>query len=306
MRSVWLFMDSALVAQRALLDRGNAAGALTIDARHLGPRLRLWARERHFERLRRKLEWQLPARDGPALVFAGSGDFHHVSAMLIARATEIAAAPLTVVHVDNHPDWVRFAGGVHCGSWVGRAARLAGVARLITLGVCSADVRQPWRKGADLALVAGGQVELYTWSAPRHADHHTISGVTRPTMLALGEDGFLAHLLRRIATRNVYLTIDKDALAAVDAATNWDQGQMRLAYLERLIAALGERHRIVGADVVGDWSEPVYGGKLLERLRKRIEAALDQPRRQPDPATATAINQSVNLSLLDSLSRVMA
>ena len=63
-------------------------------------------------------------------VLLGSGDFHHLSLPLVeleARRQRSRAGSLRVVVLDNHPDNMRFPLGVHCGSWVGRAAALPGV-----------------------------------------------------------------------------------------------------------------------------------------------------------------------------------
>ena len=157
MRPVLLHLDDALVMQPRLGAGCGAHDGVQVEARLLGPQLRLWARPAALQLLRSYLATQLPS--GPLLVYTGSGDFHHVSALLIDRAIEQVRTPVTVVHIDNHPDWVKFANGLHCGSWVGRTARRPGVARHVTLGICSSDIRQPWRKGADLALIRERRVE---------------------------------------------------------------------------------------------------------------------------------------------------
>lgn len=295
MRPFFLHLDDALVRQPALLADGQGDG-VELDGRLLGPGLRLWARDAELTALSGLLDAGTPADDAPLLTFYGSGDFHHVAAVLIARVAARAGEPLTVVHVDNHPDWVRFRGGMHCGSWVGRAARCPGVARVLTIGPCSSDIRQGWRKGADLAIVRSGAVELYPFGRDGAASH-VAAGVSRPTISALGETAFLDLLCGRISTEAVYVTIDKDALRAEDAASNWDQGDLSLDFLGRLIGRLGAERRIVGADICGDWSPAVYGGTAATRARKRIEAWLDQPRAAPSSA-ALAVNEAANRALL--------
>jgi arginase family enzyme len=144
MRAALLHLDAALTRQETLAAQVIGGGGRDLDVRDLGPELRLWSRPQALERLAERLRQDLPASAGPALVFTGSGDFHHVSPILLRRAIEAAGCDaVTVLHFDNHPDWVRFAGGVHCGSWVGQAARLPGVAKVITAGVCSPDIRRP-------------------------------------------------------------------------------------------------------------------------------------------------------------------
>jgi len=292
-----LRLDNALVGQSALSLRLAEAGAESVDAMQLGPKLRLWARAPTLEALRAQVRAHLPARMGPRLVFSGSGDFHHATPTLLARTIEATDGPVTVIHIDNHPDWVRYANGLHCGSWVGAAARLPGVARVVTLGVCSGDIGQARRRQGDLALIAEDRLQLFAYRAPDGGATLEVAGRSTPTIEALGVAAFCERLLAEIATSNVYITIDKDALCAADAATNWDQGRLSLADLQAILRAVMSGHRIIGADVVGDWSTPIYGGGFSARLLKRGEAMLDQPWRAP--ADADQVNEIANLQLLD-------
>jgi hypothetical protein len=255
-----------------------------------------------LEQLRQRLRDDLPASTGPAMVFSGSGDFHHISPLLLERALEAADCPaVTVLHFDNHPDWVQFGPGVHCGSWVGWAARMPQVARVLTVGVCSPDIRRPNPRRADLDLVTEDRLELYAYREPDGADAVALCGRSWPTIEAMGETAFAEFLAGRVPTEAIYITIDKDVLAPADAATNWDQGRTSLDFLKRLIAPLLASHRVIGADVVGDWSAAVYGGGPLAGLMKRGEALLDQPWSRP-AAAACAANEEVNLELLDLIS----
>jgi arginase family enzyme len=296
-RPAVLQLDGALAGQADLRARIAAAGGHMLDARDLGPALRLWSRPPALDALAERVRDQL--QPGPALVFAGSGDFHHVSPLLITRAVEASGEAVTVIHFDNHPDWVKFANGLHCGSWVGRAARLPGVERLITVGVCSRDIDRPASKGADLGLAKAGRIELYAYRNPAGGDVVSIGDRTWPTIEAMGEGPFTDYLAARIATRAIYVTIDKDVLRPDDAVTNWDQGRTSLAFLEAMIRRLAAGRRLVGADVVGDWSPAVYGGGPLAWALKQGEALLDQPWRRPGAAQARATNERVNLALLD-------
>jgi hypothetical protein len=299
-RPAILQLDDSLLRQpdleRAVLDRGGRV----MPARDLGPALRLWTRASTLERLRDRLKAEWPV-DGADLVFAGSGDFHHLTSLLIERATVLADEPVTVLHFDNHPDWVRHAPGRHCGSWVGRAARLEGVARVVTVGVCSPDIGAKRSRQGDLALVDEDRLDLFAWANPDGGDTVQLATRAWPTISALGETAFLDVLAKAVPTRAVYVTIDKDVLRADDAVTNWDQGQASLDFVASAIRRVAGGRRIIGADVVGDWSAPIYGGDLAARALKRGEAFLDQPRRRPQPANARAVNEAVNLRLLDLL-----
>jgi hypothetical protein len=302
MRPLFLNLDAALEEQPALRDRG---GGLAVEARDLGPALRLWSRPPVLAALAERLRDRAPAGGGPELVFAGSGDFHHVTPLLIERAIAASdAGAVTVVHFDNHPDWVRFENGLHCGSWVGRAARLPGVAKVITVGVCSGDIDRPETKRADLDLVAEQRVELYPYRAPDGGPVLRVGDQSWPSIEAMGEGGFVDFLASRIATPAIYITIDKDVLRSADAVTNWDQGRLSLEALETLVRAVAARARLIGADVVGDWSPPHYGPGPLAALLKRGEAFLDQPRGGIPAGMARRTNEATNLRLLSLFAEV--
>ncbi|HEY3696458.1 arginase family protein [Phenylobacterium sp.] len=299
MRTALLHLDDALGGQETLCARVAATGGCALDLRDLGPALRLWARPDALDRLASRLDAGLP--DGPLLAVSGSGDFHHVTALLLARACEQASDDVTVVHFDNHPDWVRFGRGLHCGSWVARAARTPGVAKVVTVGVCSRDIRAPQARRADPELIAGGRLEVYAYPEPPAGAQPTFAD-RWPAIAAVGEAAFAALLPGRIKTAAVYVTIDKDVLRPQDAATNWDQGRLPLEALETLVRAACDGRRLAGADVVGDWSRPAYGGGPAAML-KRGEAWMDQPRARPGPQ-AIAGNQATNLRLIDLIERL--
>ena len=298
MRSALLHLDEALTSQYRLRQAVCNAGGRLLDYRDLGPALRLWSRPSALERLRRRLAAALPTALGPMLVFSGSGDFHHVTLLLLERALAASNGdPATLIHFDNHPDWVKFRAGAHCGSWVGQAARMPGIAKVITVGVCSADLERPGDKAADLSIVTAGKLDLYPYHAAGSVDRIRLCGREWPTIEGMGEAAFAEFLPRQIDTPAIYITVDKDVLRSQDAGTNWDQGRTSLAFLKALIGQISQGRLLIGADIVGDWSEAVYGGGLLASLVKRAEAILDQPWRAPS-AELRALNEDVNLELL--------
>lgn len=301
MRVLHLNLDDALIRQSALRAAAREFDLQDIEARDLGPSLRLWTRPQALSTLRTRLRRVMAEHREPYLTFTGSGDFHHVSLLLIARAAASKGEPLTVVHFDNHPDWVKFRRGVHCGSWVSRVVRLSQVHRLITIGVCSPDVDR--HRNTDLEPIRRGRLEIYPYRR-RHGERSLdLCGRSWPTIESMGEESFLKHLMSRITTRDVYVTIDKDVLRHVDAATNWDQGELSLLALANVLKNVASEHRIVGADVVGDWSEPDYAG-LMDGWLKRAEAFMDQPRKRT--RIATSINEPTNEYLLQLFGQLLA
>lgn len=317
MRLLLLHLDDALERQPDFVRSCVAAGARELDCKEAGRALRLWAGRSLLDALGSEIAGHFAAAgDEPQLCFMGSGDFHHVTALLLRDVLERHRVPTTLVHIDNHPDWVHFRKGLHCGSWVNSAHAHRHIAKVITIGVCSSDLRNPERKGANLSWLRGGKLELYPYDhepSRVHANYgkgasfEQIGGALHwICMSAFGEQAFLDQLLSRIETSAVYLTIDKDVLADGDAMTNWDQGQMRMPYLLSIIAEIGRRHRIIGADVIGDYSAPSYGGNRLDRLVKRMEITIDQPRGRRSTSDTENMNSAANHALLAVLSEAMA
>ena len=310
-----LHLDDALMSQPAFMR--TCGEAQHIEALEIGSRLRLWGRHPHLEELRRTLGGHFSSMSNePLLTFMGSGDFHHVTALLLPFVLEKHPEPVTIVHFDNHPDWVNFDGGMHCGSWVNRALEYPQVSKIITVGVCSHDLRNPDWKGANLSLLSQGLLELYPYShAPSRVIDDYGTGASHyqrdrrihwRTIEEMGEEAFIKTLLWQIKTRNVYITIDKDVLDLEDAKTNWDQGKMRLPLLLQLIDEIGKCHKVIGADVTGDYSSPLYTGDSWTRFKKRAEIFIDQPRNAVAPDVAHALNSATNHALLEVLSEVMA
>ena len=50
---------------------------------------------------------------------------------------------------------------------------------------------------------------------------------------------FLDQMIASLPTEAIWITIDKDVLASEDAATNWDQGGMRLTHLLQALRIIG-------------------------------------------------------------------
>ncbi|MGO4440749.1 arginase [Rhizobium sp. RAF56] len=316
MQILLLHLDDALERQGDFVRSCLAAGARELDCKEAGRAVRLWAEHSLLEALDGEIAGHFAVvGDEPQICFMGSGDFHHVTALLLRDVLERHHVPTTLVHIDNHPDWVEFRNGLHCGSWVNSAHAHHNIAKVITIGVCSRDLRNPEYKGANLSWLRGGKLELYPYHHEpsyvcadygKGASFQQIGGALHWSCIsAIGEQTFLGRVLGRIETSAVYLTIDKDVLADGDAMTNWDQGRMRIPYLLSIIEEIGRRHRIIGADVIGDYSVPSYGGNRMTRFIKRVEITVDQPRGRRSTSVTENINSAANHALLAALSEVM-
>lgn len=308
MRVRVLDLDASLVDQPALRDAVESGRAKRIGLRDLAPRLRIVASRGALRELQARLAAEEAAGEGAATAdFYGSGDFHHITAVLLARFRE----PLTVIHIDNHPDWVRWPRTFNCGGWVSRAIDLPHVRKLITLGPCSDDLLWPELKRADLKALSRGQLELYPWKRATSrvfgkygtgASFETREGrLVWRTLAHEPWESFVEWLIGRIPTEAVYLTLDKDALAPSDAATNWDQGEMRLDHVLTLIGQLSRARRLVGADVCGDYSPPRFKG-----VGRSLLSWFDRGSGAPLPPERLAVNDAANARLFEAFTRCAA
>lgn len=245
-----------------------------------------------LNKLEHAIDGALTAEHGTA--FLGSGDYHHLSHLLIRRYASLGQ-PLQVVVFDNHPDNMRYPFGIHCGSWVWHLSRLPFVARVHVLGITSTDVEVAHGWENHVRNLRSGKVRY--WCMGRNLGWMKRLGIAHsrsfPAMPAL-----LQAFGEYIATtaEPVYLSIDKDVLAPEDAHTNWDQGVMRLTELQAAIAML--EGRIVGSDVTGEVSVYRYQSRF-KRLLSGIDGQPDIA--QEDLAEWQAQHQQINRVLLESL-----
>jgi arginase family enzyme len=236
-----------------------------------------------------------PALDtGPRVVFMGSGDFHHVSYLLIERLRR-RGAPVQIVVFDNHPDNMRYPFGIHCGSWVWHVSRLPFVARVVVVGITSTDV-------AAGRLWENHLVPLYSGKVVYFCVERGVDALRRIGVRRARSYPSTAAMLRGLASalaawpESIYLSIDKDVLAPEVVQTNWDQGVMQLQEMTSAIRSL--RDRVVGADVVGDVSLYRYRS-WFKRLLSGVEGQPEIPPRLLDEWQER--HRAVNLELLSLL-----
>lgn len=289
MQPVTLDLDGSL---------GPMPGGCVLALRTHADALRFACSSRALRRFAAVLENDMPSEHGT--VFTGSGDFHHLSLPLIARAAR-RHGPLQVVVFDNHPDNMRFAFGVHCGSWVRRAVALPNVAHVHVVGITSIDIglAHAWENrlwplfARRLTYWSCGVDTSWTrWVGLRHAcrafdDMQDLLQAFAATMA--------------VSAHPVYLSIDKDVLSIDDVRTNWDQGRMREHELIAAITAL--RGRIVGSDITGEVSAAHYRQRW-----KRALSALDRQASIPVDCLRRwqADQHALNLRLLPVIDAVHA
>ena len=296
-----LDLDHSLTAQAPISRLLESGRAKRLDLLDLGPKLRLWSSERTWRRFAERLQ-QRPRHSGPQpeIFFVGSGDYHHLTPAFLTDLPE----PASLIHFDNNPDWVRFAPRRHCGSWVNQALKLPNIQRIVTLGPCSDDLQNPQLKGGNVRALKHGVLQLFPWQRPPSkvwgrvgdgAGHRQQENLLHWRNLAeLDWPVFLEQMIASLPTRAVWITLDKDVLACEDAATNWDQGGMRLSHLLQAIRALAASKRILGIDICGEYARPAFSNAL-----KRWEAKSDQPPAERWSEADLLRNAATNQALID-------
>jgi arginase family enzyme len=230
-----------------------------------------------------------------SVAFTGSGDFHHVTCLLLERFRSLGK-PVRIIVFDNHPDNMRYPFGIHCGSWVWHASRLPFVSGIDVLGITSRDVERPHAWENHWRNLRSGKVRYWCigrdldWMRWLGASHSRSFDSAAAMLAAYGEDA---------AGRSeaLYISIDKDVLAREDAHTNWDQGVMRLTELLSALRAL--RPRVVAADVTGEVSVYRYTSQF-----KRLLSGLDGQAEisETNLSRWQAQHREINLQLLEVLS----
>lgn len=294
-----LALDDGLVRQKALLRRSRA-GILPLGG--WGPRVRLGCSWRAFRRLERDLtELAGPADRGPSVSFCGSGDFHHISLALLRRRR----SPCNLLVLDNHPDWMRGVPFLHCGTWLYHAARLPHVGRIFHVGG-EVDFDNgyhwmaPWpmlRAGKIVVLPAVRQFQGRGWDK---VPHDTLRPSPGSYLRRERIEQWLQRYRKELASRPLYISLDKDVMAADEAVVNWDSGRLLFPEVRDVLEAFlaATRGDLAGMDVVGDWS--------AVRLRGLVRHALhytEHPALAVDPVAATRRNEALNLTLLDVVAR---
>lgn len=244
-----------------------------------------------WRRFQRDLEKLLPEAYGT--VCMGSGDFHHLSHLLLQRLRP--TQPVDVVVLDNHPDNMRFPFGIHCGSWVMHAARLPQVRCVHVLGITSSDVswRHAWEN--HFRPLLGGKLRYWTigvdttWAQRTGLGKRFSAFDNAPALV----DRFISAIPNDMPGP-VYLSIDKDVFAPEVARTNWDQGVFELSDARRLIDGL--TGRIVASDITGEISIHRYA----TRWKRWLSAMDQQPDISPDDLSRWQAQQiDVNRQLID-------
>jgi len=301
-----LNFDNSVVSQHAFIDRFKP---VIVELTEIGPSARVWMDKGTAARIRGALQ---PETRG-AVTFLGSGDFHHVTKLLVDQFEE----PLTVIVFDHHPDWYLIPPWLGCGTWVTHLLKNKNVEKVIVLGVSSKDLSTGWIQGAHLGSLENNRLEIYPYAhrttrvlfrrVPENISVRTKKGAICTELFweeLKGNDlsGFFRSVMARIFSRRVYVSIDKDCLNAAHALTNWEAGRLALDELLALLRMIREHCEIVGSDITGDYSPPAVRGRM-----KALYEKMDRPReysaRGKHGGLITAVNEATNMIIAGLLTR---
>ncbi len=173
--------------------------------------------------------------------FIDNGDYHYLTKFW----TDKIAEPFSLIVFDKHTDMqADMFGMLSCGDWVKACMdQNPFLRKVVVIGASAkliAQVPEPYAQ----------RVHFYSDASLEQAD------VWRRFQEA--------HL-----AEPVYISIDKDVLNRDSAVTNWDQGTLSLADLERLLLAILRQNRVIGIDICGECAQ------IKNLLEQEAALALD-------------------------------
>jgi arginase family enzyme len=299
-----LNLDNSVIKQQKFTSQYKTE---IIDLSDLGSQARLWMNKKMMN----YIEERIQGSEKNSITFLGSGDFHHISHILINQFEQ----PLSLIIFDFHPDWDTLPPRFGCGSWLTQTLKNKNILKCVLIGVSSTDISSWWIESGNLDSLKSDRVEIYPYShKPSLAFFKDV-----PTNISLkiekgffynklywnelkGKDltEFFLSLLKRIPTEQVYVSIDKDCLKKEYALTNWEEGHMSLEEFLLVLKLIKENLDIIGMDITGDYSKICLVGNY-----KRFFSKLDHPKNIDAEKFAepfiTATNEKTNLKILELL-----
>jgi len=301
-----LDFDGSILKQQRLL---SSYPHQIISCTDLAQQARLWMNERISSCIQQRLGES--AQD--SVTFLGSGDFHHISSILLNQFSE----PLSLIVFDLHPDWDILPPRQACGAWVTQVLKSKNILKCALLGVSSDDLCSPWIQSGNLSALTADRLEIYPYEhqpstvffrrVPENISLRLKKGIFQARIFweelkNKNLEEFFRLLIKRLPTKKVYLSIDKDCLRNAFSLTNWEEGKLALDELILMLRLIKENLEIVGVDITGDYSKISVSGGL-----KRLFSALDHPKEvaaeQTSQEKVTSVNESTNLKILEALFR---
>ncbi len=288
-------LDDAVALQSDLVGRFSPE---ILDFTQWGPSLRLACGFHHFRRFASALaDAMAVAGESTGLSFIGSGDFHHVTLAILRQLTR----PFNLLVVDKHPDWMRYIPVLHCGTWLRHALRLPNLKRVFHVGG-DLDFDNLYRLLAPWPELQSGRMKVVP--AHRHYRCGKWANLPHRPLLRPGDSGSVSESLQQslggdcedLERWPLYISLDKDVMGARESVVNWDSGTLAFQEVRDVLRWFYEAShgRLLGIDVVGDWS--------AVRLRPGLRTIChwtEHPALTIDPNMATQVNQAVNEAILE-------
>jgi len=296
-----LNFDDSVIRQERLLAEYDAE---IVDLKDLAPAARFWM----DEKTKKEIASRVGSSSKMGITFLGSGDFHHVSNILINASSE----PVTVINIDFHPDWGIFPRSLGCGSWVTETLKNDRVKKFLLLGMCSESAVSFSSQTGNYASLKNDRVEIYPWAqCPSRVffrkipQNKSIKTETRGIFTKVywnelkGKNltEFLLRVLRTVSAKRVYISIDKDCLGKKFSLTNWQEGQLSLDDLFLMLKVIKQEMDIVGVDVTGDYSDISVRGVV-----KNIVSGFNHPKNFSakgfSKSDVIRVNEDTNLEIV--------
>ena len=299
-----LDFDASVSQQQNLLHRYPHQ---VINLQDLASNARLWMNRHTNDAIAERIR----EASGRRVTFLGSGDFHHLTSLLLDEFRE----PISLIVFDFHPDWDILPPRFGCGSWVTEALKRKNILKCLLIGIASDDLSCPWIQSANLNALSRDRLEIYPYShspslvflrkIPRNVSLRVEkkflhSRIYWDELKTKNLKDFFLKIIGRLPTKNVYVSIDKDCLKNEYALTNWEEGKLALDELLMLLKLIKENLDIAGLDITGDYSKISVSGRLkgiLSRLDHPKEVGADKFLEEE----ITMVNESTNLKILEAL-----
>ncbi|MFH0791318.1 MAG: arginase family protein [Candidatus Omnitrophota bacterium] len=304
-----LNFDNSILKQSILFSQYEHT---VIDFKDFAPKARHWT----DSKTRSLIEKRVVNSAKDSITFIGSGDFHHISEILISRFDQ----PISVIVFDAHPDWAGLSPQFSCGSWLNEILKKETIVKLVLMGISSDDISGFNIQTGNLNSLKNDRVEIYphthrpSTTFLKKIPPNASIGINRGVLFnrifwnELKDKnlaGFIQTLLNRIPAKKVYISIDKDCLNNNHAITNWEEGKLSLEELLLMLRLIKQNMDIIGLDICGDYSPvSIQGG--IKRIISRLDHPKDIKADELEDYVITAINQDTNLKILQCLSEEKA
>lgn len=246
-----LLLDCSHIYLEESLPEEN--GLIRVDLSDL-PGTDMYCSEEASEEIRIRLERYSPR----GIHFIDNGNYHYMTLFFIEKIRE----PFSLVLFDHHTDMQKpmMEGMLSCGSWAGELLKKNSYLRqLILIG-------------------------------PEQKSLEGIAPDLRTKLVCISMEEIdrreVREKLPQIDMRvPIYISIDKDVLSPLYARTNWNQGDMSIDILKKLILEIFEHQKVIGVDICG-------------------ECSLQEP--FPELAEDEKINQKTNHNIYQYLKKLFA